>query len=91
MKSEQSSHLEQSRTRHAIFQQVPQESQQEYNNRLYNLMKEQIDIASFNFREKMSQIIKQQAKEIQKLTCVVSHNDKVIRMQQEIIDKINKN
>lgn len=54
-------------------------------------MKEQIDIASYNFREKMTQTIKQQAKEIQKLTYVVSHNDKVIKIQQEIIEKINKN
>lgn len=59
---EQSTHHEQSKHRHAIFQLQSSTCQPDYNNRLYALMKEQIDIAAYNFKEKMGQTLKLQAK-----------------------------
>ena len=54
-------------------------------------MKLQIDIAASNFKEKMNQSLKLQAKEIQKLSALIIYNNKVIQQQQEIISKIGIN
>jgi hypothetical protein len=63
----------------------------ELNSRLYALMKEQIEIAALNFREKMGQTLKLQAREIQKLSAIIAHNNKVIRRQQETISSLSRN
>ena len=54
-------------------------------------MKEQIDIAAYNFKEKMGQTLKIQAKEIQRLTNMLGYNHKVILKQQDVIDRMGRN
>ena len=89
--TDHSTHMEQSRQRQHIFQSQSSNSQPEFNNRLYGLMKEQIDIAAYNFKEKMGQTLKIQAKEIQRLTNMLGYNHKVIVKQQDIIDRMGRN
>ena len=55
------------------------------------MMKEQIDIAVYNYREKINLMLNIQAKEIQKLGTTIGYNNKVILQQQDIIGKISNN
>lgn len=54
-------------------------------------MKEQIDIACTNYREKMNHCIKLQAQEIQKLSFIVGNNNQIIQKQSEIIKQLRRN
>ena len=55
------------------------------------LMREQIDIATHNYKEKMGQTLKIQAQEIQKLSAIIIHNNRTIQKQQEIIHNLSRN
>lgn len=51
-------------------------------------MKEQIDIAAANYREKMNGVLKTQALEMQRLSCIIVNNNTIINKQAQIIKKL---
>lgn len=54
-------------------------------------MKEQIDIATANYRQKINVHIKSQAQEIQKLSYIILNHTNIIHKQTQIIKKLREN
>lgn len=54
-------------------------------------MKEQIDIATSNYQEKMGKILKAQAQEILRLSNIITHGNRVIQRQSEVLKSIRNN